>query len=86
MKDPLSSDTSVETSVLFRLPSVPAIQDRRPGRFVRHLDFNHFRTIGMRRLVGEGVSNRFVTGERLEAMLKVCGSSYRVSLFPLTLY
>ncbi|KAI0262838.1 hypothetical protein BGY98DRAFT_1048708 [Russula aff. rugulosa BPL654] len=49
---------------------VPAIQDRRPGRFVRHLDFNHFRTIGMRRLVGEGVNNRFVTGERLEAMLK----------------
>jgi len=49
---------------------VPAIHDRRPGRFVRHLDFNHFRTIGMRRLVGEGFNNRFVTGERLEAMLK----------------
>ncbi|KAH9043465.1 hypothetical protein EDB84DRAFT_1587309 [Lactarius hengduanensis] len=28
------------------------IYDRRPGRFVRHLDFNHFRAIGMRRLVG----------------------------------
>ena len=53
------------------VPTVPAIHDRRPGRFVRHLDFNHFRTIGMRRLVGEGYSNRFVTGERLEAMLKV---------------
>jgi hypothetical protein len=25
----------------------------------------------MRRLVGEGFNNRFVTGERLEAMLKV---------------
>ncbi|KAI0254959.1 hypothetical protein BJV78DRAFT_1180230 [Lactifluus subvellereus] len=49
---------------------VPAIHDRRPGRFVRHLDFNHFRTIGMRRLVGEGFSNRFVTGERLGAILK----------------
>jgi hypothetical protein len=49
---------------------IPALQDRRPGRFVRHLDFNHFRTIGMRRLVGDGVNNRFVTGERLEAMLK----------------
>ncbi|KAH9960874.1 hypothetical protein BC827DRAFT_1260657 [Russula dissimulans] len=49
---------------------VPAIHGRRPGRFVRHLDFNHFRTIGMRRLVGEGVKNRFVTGERLEGILK----------------
>jgi hypothetical protein len=29
----------------------------------------------MRRLVGEGFNNRFVTGERLEAMLKVRGSS-----------
>jgi hypothetical protein len=65
---------------------VPAIQDRRPGRFVRHLDFNHFRTIGMRRLVGDGVSNRFVTGDRLEAMLKVRSSSVSVSLFRLTLY
>ncbi len=51
--------------------SVPAIYDRRPGRFVRHLDFNHFRAIGMRRLVGECSANRFVTGERLEAVLKV---------------
>jgi hypothetical protein len=73
----LSSDSRVDLS------PVPAIQDRRPGRFVRHLDFNHFRTIGMRRLVGEG---RFVTGERLEAMLKVCSSSHSVSLFRLTLY
>ncbi|KAI9511838.1 hypothetical protein F5148DRAFT_1313418 [Russula earlei] len=49
---------------------VPAVHDRRPGRFVRHLDFNHFRTIGMRRLVGEGFNNRFVTGERLNGILK----------------
>ncbi|KAH9003012.1 hypothetical protein EDB86DRAFT_3233334 [Lactarius hatsudake] len=49
---------------------VPAVYDRRPGRFVRHLDFNHFRAIGMRRLVGECSTNRFVTGERLEAVLK----------------
>ncbi|KAI9439937.1 hypothetical protein H4582DRAFT_1944039 [Lactarius indigo] len=49
---------------------VPAIYDRRPGRLVRHLDFNHFRAIGMRRLVGECSANRFVTGERLEAVLK----------------
>ncbi|KAI0303724.1 hypothetical protein B0F90DRAFT_1935023 [Multifurca ochricompacta] len=49
---------------------VPAVHDRRPGRFVHHLDFNHFRTIGMRRLVGESLSYRFVTGERLEAVLK----------------
>jgi hypothetical protein len=54
---------------------VPAIHGRRPGRFVRHLDFNHFRTIGMRRLVGEGVKNRFVTGERLEGILKVRGDA-----------
>ncbi|TFY79211.1 hypothetical protein EWM64_g4799 [Hericium alpestre] len=49
---------------------VPPVHDPRPGRFVRHLDFNHFRTIGMRRSVQEGVSSRFVTGERLEAVLK----------------
>ncbi|KAF8273269.1 hypothetical protein EI94DRAFT_1676809 [Lactarius quietus] len=49
---------------------VPTIYDRRPGRFIRHLDFNHFRAIGMRRLVGECSANRFVTGERLEAVLK----------------
>ncbi|KAH9856455.1 hypothetical protein C2E23DRAFT_722148 [Lenzites betulinus] len=49
---------------------VPPPHDPHPGRFVRHLDFNHFRTIGMRRLVEEGVNNRFVTGERLVAVLK----------------
>ena len=50
---------------------VPAPHDPRPGRYVRHIDFNHFRTIGMRRSVEEGVNNRFVTGDRLQAVLKV---------------
>ncbi|KAI0661483.1 hypothetical protein C8Q70DRAFT_1043480 [Cubamyces menziesii] len=49
---------------------VPPPHDPHPGRFVRHLDFNHFRTIGMRRSVEEGVNNRFVTGDRLVAVLK----------------
>jgi hypothetical protein len=46
-------------------------QDARPGRYILHLDFNHFRTIGLRRSVGEDVRTRFVTGERLELALKV---------------
>lgn len=50
---------------------VPTPHDPRPGRFVRHLDFNHFRTIGMRRSVEEGVNSRFVTGDRVQAVLKV---------------
>lgn len=54
---------------------VPTPHDPRPGRFVRHLDFNHFRTIGMRRSVEEGVNSRFVTGDRVEAMLKVSYTS-----------
>ncbi|KAK0235855.1 hypothetical protein EDD85DRAFT_838338 [Armillaria nabsnona] len=49
---------------------IPTPQDTRPGRFIRHLDFNHFRTIGMRRSVEEGVNSRFVTGDRVEAVLK----------------
>ncbi|KAJ7593020.1 hypothetical protein C8J56DRAFT_930140 [Mycena floridula] len=49
---------------------IPTPHDPRPGRFVHHLDFNHFRTIGMRRSVEEGVNSRFVTGERVEAVLK----------------
>ncbi|KAF5367397.1 hypothetical protein D9758_003772 [Tetrapyrgos nigripes] len=49
---------------------VPTIGDPCPGRHVRHLDFNHFRTIGMRRSVDEGVNSRFVTGDRVEAVLK----------------
>ncbi|KAL0568117.1 hypothetical protein V5O48_013877, partial [Marasmius crinis-equi] len=49
---------------------VPAPQDPSPGRYVQHLDFNHFRTIGMRRSVDEGVNSRFVTGDRVEAVLK----------------
>jgi hypothetical protein len=50
---------------------VPIPHDPHPGRFVRHLDFNHFRTIGMRRSVEEGVNSRFVTGDRIRAVLKV---------------
>jgi hypothetical protein len=50
---------------------VPRLHDPRPGRFVRHLDFNHFRTIGMRRSVEDSATSRFVTGERVEALLKV---------------
>lgn len=46
-------------------------QDTRPARHILHLDFNQFRTIGMRRSVREGVHSRFVTGERLELALKV---------------
>ncbi|KAJ3557109.1 hypothetical protein NP233_g11827 [Leucocoprinus birnbaumii] len=49
---------------------VPTAKDPRPGRHVQHLDFNHFRTIGMRRSVEEGVNSRFVTGDRVEAILK----------------
>lgn len=54
---------------------VPSPNDPRPGRYVRHLDFNHFRTIGMRRSVEEGVNSRFVTGDRVQAVLKVCLAS-----------
>lgn len=50
---------------------MPSPKDPRPGRHVQHLDFNHFRTIGMRRSVEEGVNSRFVTGDRVEAILKV---------------
>ncbi|KAJ3888135.1 hypothetical protein GG344DRAFT_54306 [Lentinula edodes] len=49
---------------------VPIPRDPRPGRFVQHLDFNHFRTIGMRRSVDDGANSRFVTGDRVEAILK----------------
>ncbi|KAF9468146.1 hypothetical protein BDZ94DRAFT_1184546 [Collybia nuda] len=49
---------------------IPTPSDPRPGRFVRHLDFNHFRTIGMRRSVEEGVTSRFVTGDRVQAVIK----------------
>ncbi|KAF8071717.1 hypothetical protein FPV67DRAFT_1482419 [Lyophyllum atratum] len=49
---------------------VPTPTDPRPGRFIRHLDFNHFRTIGMRRSIDEGVNSRFVTGDRVQAVLQ----------------
>ncbi|KAJ7707774.1 hypothetical protein B0H17DRAFT_1156298 [Mycena rosella] len=58
-----SSKTPV--SIVFPTPSDP-----RPGRFVRHLDFNHFRTLGMRRSVEEGVNSPFVTSFRVEAIIK----------------
>ena len=59
-------------------PTVPTLQDPHPGRFVRHLDFTHFRTIGMRRSIEEGVTGRFVTGERLLAVLKVSLGRYGI--------
>ncbi|KAJ7274459.1 hypothetical protein B0H12DRAFT_1088856 [Mycena haematopus] len=49
---------------------IPTPNDPRPGRFVRHLDFNHFRTLGMRRSVEEGVNSPFVTSYRVEAIIK----------------
>jgi hypothetical protein len=52
------------------LLTVPTPHDPHPGRYVRHLDFNHFRTIGMRHSVEDGVTS-LVTGDRIEAALKV---------------
>ncbi|KAI0087297.1 hypothetical protein BDY19DRAFT_954985 [Irpex rosettiformis] len=49
---------------------IPSPQDPHPGRLIHHLDFTHFRTIGMRRSLEEGVTGRFVTPERLLAILK----------------
>ncbi|KAF7330511.1 hypothetical protein MVEN_02490600 [Mycena venus] len=49
---------------------IPTPSDPRPGRFVRHLDFNHFRTLGMRRSVEEGVNSPFVTAYRVGAIIK----------------
>ncbi|KIO34796.1 hypothetical protein M407DRAFT_3387 [Tulasnella calospora MUT 4182] len=49
---------------------VPTPDDPQPGRHVHHLDFNHFRTIGMRRSGEEAARSRFVTAERLERVLK----------------
>jgi hypothetical protein len=57
--------------------TVPPVYDHRPGRFVKHIDFNHFRTIGMRRSLEEGVSSRFVTAERLGVILKVSPNQQR---------
>ena len=70
----LLSETKVTHSV------VPTLNDPCPGRFVRHLDFNHFRTIGMRRSIEEGVNSRFVTGDRVQAVLKVSFLFYVVVL------
>ncbi|KAF7312322.1 hypothetical protein MIND_00245300 [Mycena indigotica] len=65
------SDT-IQTLLDLRDPGIyiPTPDDPRPGRFVRHLDFNHFRTLGMRRSVGEGLNSPFVTSHRVEAMIK----------------
>ncbi|KAG5726553.1 hypothetical protein E4T56_gene4684 [Termitomyces sp. T112] len=67
-----SISDAIQNVLVQREPSVymPTPNDPRPGRFVRHLDFNHFRTIGMRRSIDEGVHGRFVTGDRVEAILK----------------
>jgi hypothetical protein len=63
---------------------VPNVDDPHPARHIQHLDFNHFRTIGMRRLVEEGVSNRFVTADRLYRILQVCSFSFHAAITPLT--
>ncbi|KAF7327629.1 hypothetical protein MKEN_00342200 [Mycena kentingensis (nom. inval.)] len=65
------SDT-IQTLLDLRDPGIyiPTPNDPRPGRFVRHLDFNHFRTLGMRRSVGEGLNSPFVTAHRVGAMIK----------------
>lgn len=59
------------SSLIVSLRKVPMPIDPRPGRYVQHLDFNHFRTIGMRRSVQEGINNPLVTGDRIQAVLKV---------------
>lgn len=46
-------------------------QDTRPARHILHLDFNHFRVIGMRSPVGEIAHGGVVTGQRLHLALKV---------------
>ncbi|KXN91729.1 hypothetical protein AN958_12581 [Leucoagaricus sp. SymC.cos] len=67
-----SINDAIQDALDSRAPGVyvPTPKDPRPGRHVQHLDFNHFRTIGMRRSVEEGVNSRFVTGDRVEAILK----------------
>jgi hypothetical protein len=67
-----SISDAVQTAMSLNEPGiyVPSVYDPRPGRYVKHLDFNHFRTIGMRRSVEESMNSRFVTGDRLVAILK----------------
>jgi hypothetical protein len=68
----------IDHSGHLRLPClIPTPHDPRPGRFVCHLDFNHFCTIGMCRLVDEGINSHFVTSDCVESILKV---SYSISL------
>jgi hypothetical protein len=42
-----------------------------PGQYIRHLSFANFRTTGTRRTQEEAVRGKFVTGGRLEGVLKV---------------
>jgi len=41
-----------------------------PGQYIRHLSFANFRTTGTRRTQEEAVRGKFVTGGRLEGVLK----------------
>ncbi|WRT64185.1 uncharacterized protein IL334_001114 [Kwoniella shivajii] len=41
-----------------------------PGPYIRHISFTNFRTIGSRRSQDEAVRGRFVTGGRLEGVIK----------------
>ncbi|KAJ7227128.1 hypothetical protein GGX14DRAFT_628320, partial [Mycena pura] len=67
-----SISDAVQTLLDLKDPGVyiPTPNDPRPGRFVRHLDFNHFRTLGMRRSIEEGVNSPFVTSHRVMAIVK----------------
>ncbi|EIN04809.1 hypothetical protein PUNSTDRAFT_107629 [Punctularia strigosozonata HHB-11173 SS5] len=65
---------------------VPSFQDVHPGRHVFHLNFNHFRTVGMRRSVDEGIHRRFVTDVRLEAVLKASREMPNLRVFGATEY
>ncbi|KAF8656831.1 hypothetical protein AX16_002379 [Volvariella volvacea WC 439] len=67
-----SINDAIQDVMQRRVPNmyIPTPHDPRPGRHVQHIDFNHFRTIGMRRSVEEGVLSPFVTGARVQAILK----------------
>jgi hypothetical protein len=73
------SDGSTERSdsIDFREPLPPTthLYDSselpEPGPYIRHLSFSNFRTIGSGRTHEEAVRGRFVTGGRLEGVIKV---------------
>lgn len=48
-----------------------------PGPYIRHLNFNNFRTIGSGRTQDEAVRGRFVTAGRMEGVIKVCHEMLR---------